>query len=390
MSELSLMELQELASGLGFDAVGVTTAAPFPELVGRLRAYQERGRTGFEHEHIPSRINPKAWLPEARSIISVAMAYLTSAGRQTARRHPVGQLAGSVSVYAYGQDYHTVMAKRLRTLQIRIEQRLGRTIQARIAIDTSPLVDRRVAERAGIGWLGKNCMLYTPKHGSFVFLGALLVDVEIESSPEEQPSRCGECTRCLQACPTGALIAPGVIDATRCLSYVTQMKGMIPLEFRAALGKRVWGCDTCQWACPENTSIEPAEHEEYLPMGELSYPALLEILELSNREFQRRYGASAAAWRGLRTWQRNALIALGNTKNTAAIPHIIPFLRHSRWELRASAAWALNRFASDEAAAAVRAAVEQETDSNVMNEMQWAVELSKLKQGDVVGDAKEQ
>lgn len=370
--ELTWGELQQLGQEAGLDAIGATTAEPFPELESRLVDYAARGRTGYEYEDISVRVNPKQWLPEAKSVISAAMAYLTPAGKKAARSHPSGGMFGNVSVYSYGEDYHTVMLQRLHALHRLLEQRLGRSIVARAVVDTSPLVDRRVAERAGIGWVGKNCMLYTPEHGSFVFLGALLVDVDIEPASAEQPWRCEGCSRCLDACPTGALIAPGVIDATRCLSYVTQMKGIIPLEFRAALGRRVWGCDTCQWACPENQSVQPSEHEEYLPMEELCYPDLIAILHLSQREFQRRYKSSAAAWRGLRTWQRNALIALGNLKNPLAVDHIVPFLRHDRRELRASAAWALQQIDHPIGRQAVQDALAGENDHEVRDDMQWA------------------
>jgi len=381
MMELTWEALQQLGQEIGVDAIGATTAAPFPELEPRLVDYAKRGRTGFEHEDVAVRVDPKQWLPEAKSVIAVAMAYLTPEGKKTARLHPSGGLFGSVSVYSYGEDYHTVMFQRLQALHQLLEERLGRSIKARVAVDTSPLVDRRVAERAGIGWVGKNCMLYTPTHGSFVFLGALLVDVDIEPASAEQPWRCEGCRRCLDACPTGALIAPGVMEATRCLSYVTQMKGIIPLEFRVALGRRVWGCDTCQWACPENKEVQLSQHAEYLPSGELSYPDLIDILNLSQREFQRRYKASAAAWRGLRTWQRNALIALGNLKNSAAVAYIVPFLQHDRRELRASAAWALQRIGDPIGREAVREAYAMEADPEVRSDMQWAEAAAILPDG---------
>lgn len=381
MMELTWEALQQLGQEIGVDAIGATTAAPFPELEPRLVDYAKRGRTGFEHEDVAVRVDPKQWLPEAKSVIAVAMAYLTPEGKKTARLNPSGGLFGSVSVYSYGEDYHTVMFQRLQALHQLLEERLGRSIKARVAVDTSPLVDRRVAERAGIGWVGKNCMLYTPTHGSFVFLGALLVDVDIEPASTEQPWRCEGCRRCLDACPTGALIAPGVMEATRCLSYVTQMKGIIPLEFRVALGRRVWGCDTCQWACPENKEVQLSQHAEYLPSGELSYPDLIDILNLSQREFQRRYKASAAAWRGLRTWQRNALIALGNLKNSAAVAYIVPFLQHDRRELRASAAWALQRIGDPIGREAVREAYAMEADPEVRSDMQWAEAAAILPDG---------
>lgn len=358
----------------GFDATGATSADPFPELIPQLESYAQRGRTGFEYEDIPLRVDPKAWFPPARSLIAVALAYLTEEGQVLSRRHPKGSRHGVMTVYSYGEDYHVVMERRLRGLVEQLEARVGHPIQWRIALDTSPLVDRRVAERAGIGWVGKNCMFYTPEHGSFVFLGTLLVDIDIEQTTGEQAARCGTCTRCLEACPTGALLAPGVIDAPRCLSYITQMKGIIPEQYRIPMGRRVWGCDTCQWACPENRGVADAAHPEFVPHGELEYPDLLDILQLSNRSFQRRYGHTAAAWRGLRTWQRNALIALGNCRKPDAIPDILPFLHHTRPELRVSAAWALRRINGPEAREAVRAAAAAEEVEDVYQEMKWAQE----------------
>ena len=372
--ELSLERLKELGRLAGFDAVGATSADPFDEMTEVLKDYAERGRTGFEHEDIALRVNPKQWMPEAQSLIAVAMAYLTPQGQRVAKQHPKERPAGRISVYSYGEDYHRVMSERLDILKNLLETELGRPVCAQKAVDTSPLVDRRVAERAGIGWIGKNCMFYTPSHGSFVFLGTLLVDVSIEAAQAAQVNRCGTCSLCMQACPTQALIAPGVIDATRCLSYITQMKGSIPEPYRAKMGTRVWGCDTCQWACPENKPVEASPHERYRPVEELAYPDLVELLYLSNREFMRRYGKSAAAWRGVRTLQRNALIALGNLKNPEAVVHLAKFLRHERSEFRTSAAWSLRRIGGEAARLAVAQALQVEEDEQVKREMVWAVE----------------
>lgn len=374
MMELTLKQLEELGQEAGFDAIGATTAAPFTDLVPRLQQYAERGRTGFEHEDIELRTDPKRWFPPVKSLISVVLAYLTPEGKETAKRHPANRTHGMVTVYSYGEDYHTVMHKKLEHLVQLLEAAVGHPVQAKITTDTSPLVDRRVAERAGVGWVGKNCMFYTHRHGSFVFLGTLLVDIEVEPAQKEHPALCGSCTRCLDACPTGALIAPGVIDATRCLSYITQMKGIIPEQYRIPMGRRVWGCDTCQWACPENAGVEASGHAEFLPQGELEFPDLVEILSLTNRSFAKKYGHTAAAWRGVRTWQRNALIAMGNSRDEAAIVHIVPFLTHERQELRVSAAWALRRIGTREAREAVIRVMPEEADELVLKEMSWVEE----------------
>lgn len=374
--ELTLCEVQELGNAAGFDVVGVTTASPFLNLIEPLKAYAARGATGFEHVDINLRVDPKRWMHGAKSLISVGMAYLTSEGRQLARSHPRGAKEsglhhGITSVYAYGEDYHRVMERRMKRLLELLEDKLGHSVESRLAIDTSPLVDRSVAERAGIGWVGKNCMLFVPDYGSFVFLGTMVVDVALQPADDMLEPKCGPCTQCLEACPTGALLAPGVIDATRCLSYITQMKGIIPEAYRIPMGRRVWGCDTCQWSCPENQHTGDAQHEEYLPSGELAFPDLVRILSLTNRQFNQAYGKTAAAWRGLRTWQRNALIALGNTRRPDAVAHIKPFLIHAREELRASAVWALGRIGTEEAVAAARAAFPAETSPAVIKEYAW-------------------
>ncbi len=372
--ELSLFTLMELSQKAGLDAAGATPAEPFPELVSLLQDYDKRGRTGFEAANIEDRIQPKRWWAPAQSLIAVALAYLTPQGQVTAHSHPTGRgPRGQVSVYAYGQDYHRVLHQRMEQLALAIQDHLGRQVQYRIAVDTSPLVDRRVAERAGLGWIGKNCMLFTSEHGSFVFLGTLLTDVVVESANTTVSAPCGACTRCIDACPTGALLAPGVIDATKCLSFSTQMKGNIPRDYRVAMGKRVWGCDTCQWACPENRNVFSSNHGEFNPTSELAYPQLLEILRWSNRDFVRHLGGTAATWRGLHTWQRNALIALGNTRNPQSVPDVIPYLSHSRGELRASAAWALERIGGEQARQAVSERWQVESEEWVKEEMLWAV-----------------
>ncbi|WP_026974218.1 tRNA epoxyqueuosine(34) reductase QueG [Alicyclobacillus contaminans] len=377
MTDLSLEQLRRLGREAGLDVIGATTADPFPELADRLHSYAERGRTGYEHAVVEDRIHPERWMPGVKSLIAAAMPYLTEAGKELAKRHPAGGGHGVVTVYSYGEDYHRVLQRRLEALAASIEAEIGRPFARKVSVDTSPLVDRRVAERAGIGWVAKNCMFYTEKYGSFVFIGILGVDLEVETNDLQANDKfaagCGDCDLCLRACPTGALVAPGVIDATRCLSYITQMKGIIPREYRKALGRRVWGCDTCQWACPINRDASASPHVEYLPQGELEHPDLLAILELTNRQFLRLYGHTAAAWRGLRTWQRNALIALGNSRRQDAIPHIVPFLSHPRPELRASAAWALEQLGGEAARAAVAQAYEREADEQVRADMAWAI-----------------
>lgn len=374
--KLSQSSLQELAYQVDLPEVAVTDASPFPEMIPWLEAYNRRGRTGFEAENIADRIDPKRWLPGARSIIVVAMPYLNETGKKTMRSHPVGQVYGSASCYTYGDDYHNVLSSRLRQLHGLIEQHVGHQVEAKLSVDTSPLVDRRIAERAGLGWIGKNGMFYSHQYGSYVFLGAMLMDIAVDGYGLAHPdigAQCGLCTKCLLACPTGAIIAPGVIDATRCLSYITQMKGTIPKEFRDKMGRRVWGCDVCQSACPKNRDVQAAADSVFGPEEELAYPSLVELLHLSNRAFMRKFGHTAMAWRGAHTLKRNALIAIANTARRDAVPEVIPFLSHARSELRATAAWSLGKLGGEEAAAALEGALAGEIDVAVAEEIRDAL-----------------
>ncbi|MHB1629417.1 MAG: tRNA epoxyqueuosine(34) reductase QueG [Bacilli bacterium] len=392
--EISFAELEAIGREAAVEAIGVADAEPFHDLMPLLRRYYAEGRSsGFEHPLGEQRVDPGALLPGAQSIVSIAVPYRT---RQTvAMRRPKGR-RGMVSAYAWGRDYHPVLKEKLRMVADLLERACGRAIRSLPCVDTAPLVDRAVAERAGIGFVGKNCMVITKEYGSWVFLGALLTDVRIEpqSSPMSMDS-CGDCDLCLTACPTGALREPFVLDSQSCLSYLTQSKGMIAEEYRAALGRRVWGCDTCQTVCPKNHVSLLGEEAAFTPDPELSFPDLKRILTLSGRAFMREFGHTAAAWRGFSVWRRNAVIALGNMRDLEALPLLLPLLSDPRPEIRASAAWALSRIDIHGASApptngkkmrlrrfsgmadasvgdAVRAAYGDEHDEAVRREMEWA------------------
>lgn len=186
--------------------------------------------------------------------------------------------------------------------------------------------------------------------------------------------QCGDCTLCLTACPTGALREPYILDSASCLSYITQASGHMPAEYRKPLGRRVWGCDTCQTVCPKNHVSLLAADPRLDPDEDTSYPDLIAILTMSNRAFMRRFGKTAGAWRGPTVWRRNALIALGNMRTHGALSAIIPYLTHERPELRGSAAWALRQIDATGTRSAVAEAWDRESDPDVRAEMLWAIE----------------
>ncbi|ASS74467.1 tRNA epoxyqueuosine(34) reductase QueG [Tumebacillus algifaecis] len=373
--EIDKETIAQIGEELGIDGIGVTTAEPFHDVYEHLVMYRESGHeSGFEHGVLEERVDPKTFFPEAKSIVAIAMAYRTE--KYAGQKKPEG-LRGQMSVYAWGMDYHKVLKQKLELLVARLEVEVGRPIVVHNSVDTGPLVDRAVAQRAGIGWVGKNCSLITEKHGSWVFLGQLVCDVDIEPNEPSLLPQCADCPDlCLKACPTKALVNPFQTDSSKCLSYITQMKGLIPEEYRAKLGRRLWGCDTCQVVCPKNKDVAFGTAIEFDPEPEFAFPDLMHLLELSNKQFRREFGESAAAWRGAKVMQRNAIIALGNMREKAALPKLLSMLQQDeRPEIRGTIAWALRKIDAEGTCEAVAEAFERETEDEVKQEMAWAVKL---------------
>src|SRR5204862_3712935 len=245
--------LKAQAFGLGFDLAGVCSLGP-ADTAEEFDEWLARGFAGTM-EYLPrgreKRCDSRLPLPGAASAIVVAMNY---GGREP---------SGPVARYARGDDYHDVMLERLRALHGWVAAEVGRPVLGKPYVDTGPLLERDLARRAGLGWFGKNTMLINPTLGSFFFIGALLVDFELEADPAFESDRCGRCTRCLDACPTGALTEPRVLDASRCISYLTiENKGAIPEDMRPALGELIYGCDICQDVCPWNVKFSRRLSEE--------------------------------------------------------------------------------------------------------------------------------
>ncbi|MCZ8514137.1 tRNA epoxyqueuosine(34) reductase QueG [Paenibacillus filicis] len=364
-------ELREAAPELGIDKIGFASADPFTELKGILLKHREKGfESGFEERDIEKRVNPALSLEEPQSIISIAVAY-PSKLKDPPRSEP-GAYRGMLSRSAWGTDYHHVLRSRLERLEAWIQERVPEA-RMQSMVDTGALVDRAVAERAGIGYVGSNCAVITPEFGSWVYLGEMITNIPF---PPDQPitDSCGDCTICIDACPTGALVGPGQLNAQRCVSFLTQTKGIIEDdELKRKIGNRLYGCDTCQIVCPKNKGIHFDRHPELAPDPEQVKPLLKPLLSMSNREFKERFGTSAAAWRGKKPIQRNAILALGNFRDASSVPQLLELLRaDERPEIRATAAWALGRIGGEAVPEALAAAVAKETDVAARREIEKA------------------
>lgn len=242
-------------------------------------------------------------------------------------------------------------------------------------VDTGELSDRAVAERAGIGFSGKNTSIITEEFGSYVYLGELITNIPfIPDAPVEDS--CGDCTICMDACPTGAIVQAGQLNAQRCLAFLSQTKDFLPDEFRKKLGTRVYGCDTCQAVCPRNKQIDFHLHPEFEPDPEVAKPKLKPMLRMSNREFREKFGHISGFWRGKNPLQRNAMIGLAHYKDETAVEELIAVMENDvRPVIRGTAAWALGKIGTTEAYDAIKKALKKESDERVRFEMEKGLEL---------------
>jgi epoxyqueuosine reductase len=366
-------ELERRARAEGFDALGIARARPLERDVATLEAWLGRGQHAGMHwlaRDPPRRADPARLLPGCRSVISLAMSYWPGA-RQAAV--PAGR--ARVALYARGRDYHKVLSRKLRRLAAWLEQVSG--CASRTFVDTGPVLERAWAEQAGIGWIGKNANLLTRERGSWLMLGEILTTAPLEASPGPHAEFCGSCTACLAACPTGAIVADGVVDSNRCISYWTiEHRGPIPVERRSGLGEWIFGCDVCQDVCPWNRSFAREAPYPFEARDDLRGLDPCEILALDETEFRRRFSGTAlmrAKWEGLR---RNACVVLGNRGDAADVALLARTLADPDPTLRAHAAWALGRIGGARARAELAHARPGESDAEVRAEIDHALGAS--------------
>ncbi len=365
--------VNRLAREAGFDLVAVTDAADFAvERETALRRIDDGlmdGLPWFTKARVERGASADELLPGARSIISLGLNY-----------YPVSDQpadgTGLVARYAQARDYHRVMKRRMRRLVVALAehpmlQQGDGTLSARWFVDDGPMLDRAVAARAGLGWFGKNGNILNPTYGSWLLLGQIVTNLRLE--PDAPLSKtCGQCNRCIPACPTDAIVAPYVVDNRRCISYLTiENRGPIPLDLRPGLGTWVFGCDICQEACPVNRKAK-ATSDPNFGRKDLAALDLIELLDMTEAEFRERF-AGTPMMRAKRVgMQRNASVALGNLGDAGSVPALERALSEGHPLVRQHAAWALGRIGGADAIRALRAAASAEPDEAVRAEISAA------------------
>ena len=368
-------DIIEYSKTIGIDKIGFASPSTFEEMKIRLYKQQELNyQSGFEEKDIEKRTEPELIFDQPKAIISIALAYPSKMRTRVVSKK--GERRGIFCRASWGTDYHAILRDRLSKLEEYIAERVPGA-RFKSMVDTGELVDRAVAERAGIGWSGKNCSIITPEFGSYVYLGEMITNIPFEpDTPMED--QCGSCNKCVEVCPTGALIQGGQLDSQRCIAFVTQTKGFLAEEFREKLGNRLYGCDTCQTVCPVNKGKDFHFHPEMEPDPEIAKPLLTPLLRMGNREFKEKFGHVSGSWRGKKPIQRNAIIALAHYKDATAIPELISVMKEDpRPVLRGTAAWALGKIGGPEALSALNKAGRAEKDEEVLNEIGKGLDFFK-------------
>jgi epoxyqueuosine reductase len=343
------------AARLGFSACGFTRADSADGAGAELREWIEAGRhgsLGWMEERAHQRVSAQALWPEAKSAIALGMSYAPASNPLALGERPD---LGRVSVYAQGGDYHKTVKKALKALARFIVERAPSELK--VFVDTAPVMEKPLAQAAGIGWQGKHTNLVSREHGSWMFLGVILTSLDLEpDAPASSGVHCGTCTRCLDACPTNAFDGPHRIDARRCISYLTiEHDGPIPEDHRAAMGNRIYGCDDCLAVCPWNRFADAAAaNKAFLPRAELSAPRLADLLALDDASFREMFAGSPIKRIGVGRMIRNCLIAAGNSGDAELASAVRPHLADPDPVIRESAQWALRHlgFSSAEMQAA--------------------------------------
>lgn len=330
--------IKEKATEFGFDSVGITSPEALQHTASHLSEYIGAGHHGtmrWMEERQKERATPTGLWPEAKSVIMLGLNY----GPSTDPRHLLAMPeCGNISVYARGKDYHDLVKKRLKQLARWLVAEMP--CDLKVFVDTAPVMEKPLAAAAGLGWQGKHTNMVSPDYGSWLFLGAIYTTLELPNDPPHD-YQCGSCTACLDACPTNAFIEPHKIDARRCISYLTiELKEPVPLEFRKALGNRIYGCDDCLSACPWNKFASVSKEAQLHARLELQAPLLSDLVQLDDKHFREIFSGSPIKRIGRHRFVRNVLYAIGNSEDASYMPLIEPLLSDESDVVRDAALWA--------------------------------------------------
>jgi len=365
-------QLKTEALRLGFHLVGVTT----PEQPAHLDIYEHWLAEGYHADMAwiaterarQRRADPRLILPQCQSIIMLAIRYPCSPQKSEPSN-------GQIASYAWGHDYHDVLPRRLKALAAFLENKVGCEISYRCYTDTGPILERELAQRAGLGWIGKNGNLINPKIGSYFLLAEILLDLALPVDAPFTSDHCGTCTRCIAACPTNCILPNRTIDANRCLSYLTiESKDAIPLTMREKIGHWLFGCDICQGVCPWNHKITDDQVDvAFTPRSGMPITNLASELMLSPQDFNLKFKGSPVKRAKRRGYLRNVAVVLGNLGDPSSVPALVGALTDIEPLVRAHAAWALAQIAGGAAQADLQVAISRETDAYVRSEIQSAL-----------------
>ena len=371
--------IKEQAHHLGFSLVGISTPDPLPH-AQVFENWLQHGRQG-EMTYLNSsrsrlcRARPEQILPDCRSVLVLGIRYPKppALAEDDLKNTP---LSGRIAAYSWGNDYHDILPERLQNLVAFIESQVGHHVPNRWYTDTGPLLERELAQRAGLGWIGKNTCLINPEEGSYFLLAEILLGIELKTDRPYTHDRCGSCTRCITACPTGCILPDRTLDSRRCISYLTiELKGLIPRELRPLLETWVFGCDICQQACPWNRFATPEADPAFDRHLAQPTPNLFDELTLSTGEFNYKYRHSPIMRAKRKGYLRNVAVVLGNLRSQEAVPMLARVLKIDHEPLvRAHAAWALGRIGGAPAWQALERAAGTENDMMVKFEIQVSLD----------------
>lgn len=372
MDKASLTQkLKEKSREVGFSLVGITSPDP-PAHLDLYQRWLKLGRNGemnylATERAVDRRTDPKRILPECRSILVLGIPYDNPISQP---RPKTGE--GRIAAYAWGQDYHEVLAPKLKAIMEYAESLVGQPIPNRWYTDSGPMLERELAQRAGLGWIGKNTMLINPQKGSYFLLAEILLGLEMEFDNPITIDHCGSCRRCIEACPTNCIVEDRTLEATRCISYLTiELKGAVPNDLRPKMENWIFGCDVCQIVCPWNERFAPAKGDT--AFSNLQHTVLSQEIKLRTSDFNKKYKSSPIQRSKRRGYLRNAAIALGNQAKAANIPALVQALSDEEPLVRGHAAWALGKINDRSAKQKLEAAVKYESDPGVLQEIKHAL-----------------